>query len=108
MSFVSFSTDPNIMNAEQLNKLKESYTEMILDGMDMDTLVQFAFDSIMDNIKDWDEQDVKEEVLDLYDEEMWQDLSEVATSSEQWLLKKIVSLLIFFSTNSWRTLTLIW
>ena len=83
MSFVSFPTDPNIMNAEQLNKLKESYIEMILDGMDMDTLVQFAFDSMFDNIKDWDEEDVKEEVLDLYDEEMWQDLSEVATSSEQ-------------------------
>ena len=82
MSFVSFPSDPNIMNPEQLNKLKESYTEMILDGMDMDTLVQFAFDSIMDNIKDWDEEDVKEEVLDLYDEEMWQDLSEVATSSD--------------------------
>ena len=82
MSFVSFPSDPNIMNPEQLNKLKESYIEMILDGMDMDTLVQFAFDSMFDNIKDWDEEDVKEEVLDLYDEEMWNDLTEVATSSD--------------------------
>ena len=77
MSFVSFPTDPNIMNPEQLNQLKENYINMILDGMDMDTLVQFAFDSMFDNIKDWDEEDVKEEVLDLYDEEMWQDLMPV-------------------------------
>ena len=76
MSFVSFSTDPNIMNQEQLNTIKENYTNMILDGMDMDTLVQFAFDSIMDSIKDWDEVDLKEEVLDLYDDEIWKDLSE--------------------------------
>jgi len=39
--------------------------------------VQCAFDSMFDNIKDWDEEDVKEEVLDLYDEEMWQDLMPV-------------------------------
>jgi len=77
MSFVSFPTDPNIMNPEQLNKLKESYIEMILDGMDMDSLVQFAFDSMFDNIKDWDEEDVKEEVLDLYDEEMLESLMPV-------------------------------
>jgi len=76
MSFVSFPTDPNIMNQEQLNTLKENYTNMIVDGMDTDTLVQFAFDSIMDSIKDWDEVDLKEEVLDLYDDEMWKDLSE--------------------------------
>jgi len=79
MSFVSFPTDPNIMNPEQLNKLKESYIEMILDGMDMDTLVQFAFDSMFDNIKDWDEEDMKQEVTSIYDEEMWNDLTEVAT-----------------------------
>ena len=76
MSFVSFSADPNIMNQEQLNTIKENYTNMIVDGMDTDTLVQFAFDSIMDSIKDWDEVDLKEEVLDLYDDEMWKDLSE--------------------------------
>ena len=76
MSFVSFSTDPNIMNQEQLNTLKENYTNMILDGMDMDCLLQFAFDSIMHNMEMWDEVDLKEEVLDLYDEETWKDLQE--------------------------------
>ena len=77
MSFVSFPTDPNIMNPEQLNQLKENYINMIIDGMDMDSLVQFAFDNMFNNIKDWDEEDVKEEVLDLYDEEMLESLMPV-------------------------------
>ena len=77
MSFVSFPTDPNIMNESDLFTFKENYVNMIIDGMDMDSLVQFAFDSIMDNIKDWDEEDVKEEVLDLYDEEMLESLMPV-------------------------------
>jgi hypothetical protein len=77
MSFVSFSTDPNIMNPEQLNQLKENYINMIIDGMDMDSLVQFAFDNMFNNIKDWDEEDVKEEVLECYDEEMFESLMPV-------------------------------
>ena len=76
MSFVSFSTDPNIMNQEQLKTLKENYANLIVDGMDMDTLVQFALDSIMNDMEKWDEVDVKEEVLYLYDDETWKDLQE--------------------------------
>jgi hypothetical protein len=77
MSFVSFPTDPNIMNDSDLLQLKENYTNMIIDGMDMDSLVQFAFDSIMDNMKDYTEEEIKEEVLDLYDEEMLESLMPV-------------------------------
>ena len=76
MSFVSFSTDPNIMNQEQLNTLKENYANLIVDGMDMDCLVQFALDTIMNDMEKWDEVDVKEEVLYLYDDEVWKDLQE--------------------------------
>ena len=77
MSFVSFPTDPNIMNDSELLQLKENYTNMIIDGMDMDSLVQFAFDSIMDNMKDYTEDEIKEEVLELYDEEMLESLMPV-------------------------------
>jgi len=77
MSFVSFPTDPNIMNDSELLQLKENYVNMIIDGMDMDSLVQFAFDSIMDGIKDWGEDDIKEEVIDLYDEEVLESLMPV-------------------------------
>lgn len=60
----------------QLNQLKENYANMLIDGMDMDTLCQFAFDTIMQNMEQWDQQDVSEEVTDLYDEEMLKDLME--------------------------------
>ena len=77
MSFVSFPTDPNIMNNEQLNQLKENYANMIIDGMDMDSLCQMAFDMLMDAYKDCTEEDIKEEILDLYDEELLESLMPV-------------------------------
>jgi len=60
----------------QLNQLKENYANMLIDGMDMDTLCQFAFDTIMHSMEQWDQQDVSEEVNDLYGEEMLKDLIE--------------------------------
>ena len=74
MSFISFPTDPNVMNAKQLDQLKLNYAEMIVEGMDMDSLITFAVESIEQNIKDWDENDVKSEILDYYGEETLMDL----------------------------------
>ena len=64
----------------QLHKLKEDYAQLILDGMDMRSLEQFAMDSIMNNMEMWDEKDIKEEVLDFYGEEIWNDLVAEAES----------------------------
>jgi hypothetical protein len=44
--------------------------------MDMDSLIMFAVESIEQNIKDWDENDVREEILDYYDEETLANLTE--------------------------------
>ena len=77
MSFVSFPTDPNIMNDSELLQLKENYANMIIDGMDMDSLCQMAFDLLMDAYKDCTEDDMKEEIVDLYDEEMLESLMPV-------------------------------
>jgi hypothetical protein len=77
MSFVSFPTDPNIMNDSELLQLKENYINMIIDGMDMDSLCQMAFDLLLDSYKDCSEDDMKEEIVDLYDEEMLNDLMPV-------------------------------
>lgn len=63
------------MNESELETLKENYTHMIIDGMDMDTLITFAFDSIMENIESWNEEEVKAEIVDLYGEETLEDLS---------------------------------
>ena len=62
------------MNTEQLNNLKSNYCEMIIDGMDMDCLIQMCYDLLMDSYKDCREEELKGEIVDLYDEEMLQDL----------------------------------
>ena len=77
MSFVSFPTDPNIMNDSELLQLKENYANMIIDGMDMDSLCQMAFDMLLDAYKDCSEKEIKEEVIDLYDEEVLESLMPV-------------------------------
>ena len=83
MSFVSFPTDPNIMNESDLQQLKENYANMIIDGMDMDSLCQMAFDLLLDSYQDCTEEQMKEEILDLYDEEMLESLMPVEEVS-QW------------------------
>ena len=77
MSFVSFPTDPNIMNDSELLQLKENYANMIIDGMDMDSLCQMAFDLLLDSYEDCSEDDMKEEIVDLYDEETLESLMPV-------------------------------
>ena len=53
-----------MMTTSKLDQLKLNYAEMIVDGMDMNTLITFAVESIEHNMKDWDEEDVKSEILD--------------------------------------------
>ena len=76
MSFVSNPTDPNVMNQEQLEKFKDNYANMILDGMDMDSLVQLAYDYIIEGLENWTEEDMKDEILINYDEETLENLME--------------------------------
>ena len=74
MSFISFPTDPNVMNREQLDQFKANYASLIVDGMDMKTLEQFAMEMVEQNMTHWNEQDVKDEILDYYGEETLMDL----------------------------------
>jgi hypothetical protein len=80
MSFVSNFTNQT-MNESDLFTLKENYANMIIDGMDIDTLAQFAYDSIMDNLKDYEEKDIEAEIIDLYGEETYNDLADVDTTN---------------------------
>ena len=64
------------LTASQLDQLKLNYAELIVEGMDMDTLITFAVESIEQNIKNWDEDDVKSEILDYYGDETLEGLME--------------------------------
>ena len=81
MSFVSTFDHTNPMTdskltKSQLDQLKLNYAELIVEGMDMDTLITFAVESIEQNIKNWDEDDVKSEILDYYGDETLEGLME--------------------------------
>ena len=64
-----------MIETTKLEEMKDNYANLIIDGMDMDCLIQFAYDSIMQSMEMWDEEDLKEEVIELYDEEIWNDLN---------------------------------
>ena len=81
MAFVSTFDHTNPMTdskltTKQLDQLKLNYAELIVEGMDMDTLITFAVESIEQNIKDWEEDDVKSEILDYYGDETLEGLME--------------------------------
>ena len=62
------------MNDDQLDALKDNYAYLIVDGMDMKSLITFAVETIAHNMETWTEEDVKEEILLAYDEETLNDL----------------------------------
>ena len=63
-----------MITTNKLDTLKNAYAEMIVEGMDMNTLITFAVESIEQNIKDYDMEDLKEEIIDCYGEETWMDM----------------------------------
>jgi hypothetical protein len=62
------------MTDSDLYTLKENYCNLIIDGMDMDSLCQMAHDLLMDAYKDCTENELTEEILDLYDQETYDSL----------------------------------
>ena len=63
------------MSQEKLDQIKRSYAEMIVEGMDMDMLIEMAEDSIIEQVKNYEYEDLKEEISDMYGEDVWADLS---------------------------------
>ena len=58
----------------QIDQLKNAYAEMIVEGMDMNSLITFAVESIEQNLKDYDLNEIKEEIIDCYGEEVLSDM----------------------------------
>ena len=62
------------MTINQIDQLKNAYAEMIVEGMDMNSLITFAVESIEQNLKDYDLNDIKDEIVDCYGEEVLSDM----------------------------------
>ena len=71
---IKSESTPITLNTMQLLQLKEAYANMIVDDMDMKTLCQFAFDSILSNLESYDQDELRDEIVELYDEEVLDNL----------------------------------
>jgi len=76
MSLIKDYLHSKMMNKEQLAQFKYNYCERIIEDMDMDTLMTLAHDLLMDSYQSCTEEEIKEEILDLYDEETLSDMME--------------------------------
>ncbi len=63
------------MTINQIDQLKNAYAEMIVEGMDMNSLITFAVEEIEQNLKDYNMDELKGEIIDCYGEETWNDMN---------------------------------
>ena len=66
------------MNEEQLSNLKDNYAELIVDGLDHKDMYRIVFDYLRSEIESSSEDELKEEISDMYGEDKWQELSQPA------------------------------
>ena len=65
---------------DQLSKLVQLYAERVVDNMDVRDLCAFAIDTICDNMTDYNESELMEELSHYYDDD---ELDEIVESVKQ-------------------------
>ena len=63
------------LNPAQHDSIAEQFAEMVVDGMDMKTLVQYVYDDLIDYYEKLDEHELREQIDD-YDPELFEELFE--------------------------------
>lgn len=58
----------------QLEELISNYAEFIVDGMDYKTLEQYACDMIAQSFENYTPQELYDEIVECYDQEVWEHL----------------------------------
>ena len=67
------------LTSKQHNEISEQFAELVVDGMDMKTLVGYAMDNLMEYYEKCDEDELRE-LVDEYDDEMWDDMVDDVTN----------------------------
>ena len=62
------------MNDEQLSKIKDQYAEMIMENMDYKDMERLLFDVVRSDMEVTNEEELRDEIIDYYGEETWEDL----------------------------------
>jgi ribosome assembly protein YihI (activator of Der GTPase) len=73
-------TNKMTLSNDQLRKLIEAYAERVVDNMDVRDLCAFAMDTIVDNMIDYNEAELMDELSIYYDEDELNELVESVTS----------------------------
>jgi hypothetical protein len=68
-----------MLTDNQLDQLIDNYAERIVDEMDVKCLMQFVYDSIAENLRGKDEEEVLGEIAYVYDEDVIEELIESVT-----------------------------
>jgi hypothetical protein len=69
-------TNKMTLTQDQLSKLTQLYAERVVDNMDIRDLCAFAIDTIVDNMIDYNESELMEELSHYYDDEELQEMVE--------------------------------
>ena len=64
-----------IMNNLHLEKIKDQYAEMVIDGMDYKTMERLVYDMIRGDMDSSTEEEIKEEIINFYDVEKWEEMT---------------------------------
>ena len=67
------------LNNEQLSELKRDFAELVVDNMDTKSLVQFVYDNLLLDYKQYNQHEMRETV-DEYDEELYDELVDNVTN----------------------------
>jgi len=69
------------LSKDQLSKLTLMYAERVVDNMDIRDLCAFAIDTIVDNMDDYNESELMEELSHYYDDDELQEMVEEVTQT---------------------------
>ncbi len=64
------------LTSDQIRKLIQAYAERVVDNMDVRDLCAFAIDTIVDNMDDYNESELMEELSHYYDDDELNELVE--------------------------------
>ena len=73
-------TSKMTLTQDQLSKLTLMYAERVVDNMDVRDLCAFAIDTICDNMTDYNESELMEELSHYYDDDELQEMIESVTA----------------------------
>ena len=73
-------TNKMTLTSDQISKLVSLYAERVVDNMDVRDLCAFAIDTICDNMTDYNESELMEELSHYYDDDELQEMIESVTT----------------------------